>query len=109
MWEFIIESANEEIKKYVTSLKEDVSILDDTKNKKMNPNIRNCIRYRINEKKVYHYLKCCAQKVKEFAKLSYEKALDKLAKMKDQQDEIVSKNVDYFEKVFIPLLKPTYT
>ena len=70
-WDLITQVADEALGLYPTFLNEDIQILEDTKDKKMNMNIRNCMIFRKNEKEVYQNLKDCAEKVKELAKLNY--------------------------------------
>ena len=103
-WDLIIQVADEALGFYPTMLNEDIQILEDTKDKKMNMNIRNCIMFRKNEKEVYQNLKDCAGKVKELAKLSYTDAKLKIDEWRESEDLIIARNLNYFEKVFCELL-----
>ena len=75
-WRFINRLADRALKKYPTTLIEDVQLLNQDKGEtKLTPNIRHCIMFRKTEKVILHFLKDCAKRAEYIMKLkSYEAA-----------------------------------
>ena len=60
---------------YPTSLKYDIQLIQkDEKENKLSLNQKNCILYRMSEKKVLHFFVTCANKVKKMSTMSVKQA-----------------------------------
>ena len=70
-WKHIKKLAEEALKRYPTTLDEDLEILArDSNERTLSNNIRNCIIYRKSEKAILHFLKECAAKAENLMKIT---------------------------------------
>ena len=66
VWKVISEITDLYLKKYSTTLEQDIEILaDDDKKPELGFNKRNCVQIRRGEKEVLHFLKECSMKFAE--------------------------------------------
>ena len=76
MWRHIDKVCDEALKRYPTTLEEDIELLrrDQENAGALSYNKRNCILYRKSEKEVLYFFKDCASKVEKLAKMTEKEA-----------------------------------
>jgi hypothetical protein len=101
-WKFTLDYAQKALKKYPTTMKEDEEILAKVDSGKMelSYNKSNCLKLRIGEKRILHYIVETSEAIIGLAKLERPEAVKALMK----QHKTFKRSMKYVQNTFIPLL-----
>lgn len=86
-WKQITKIVDKALSEYPTTLDEDKELLEkDAKENSLSLNQKNCIRYRMSEKKVLHFLKDCSRQILEFANMTGEEATAEIERRENEEE-----------------------
>ena len=99
-WELVKSLCDEALKKYETSLEDDLALLEkDDKEQCLTSNERNCVLYRKGEKKILHYLLDTADKVNHVFSMTQKEARKEINSYPNFEG-----SMEYFKGTLIPQL-----